>query len=213
MKLHSLNCKIILFFLPVLFLIIPPFFGESSGVDFTVWNFPVEQLFLFLFSMILFLFTKELHQSSKSIFFTKLIFLILTFLGLMISSYMFTPMIKYSENFIPVAVKKPDNFVHWIFCFCDFFFSAFFEEVIYRYFIPEGLRFLLKEGTLKNILIEIFSLLLFAFGHLYLGWFAVLNAGTGYIILRFCYKKTKSLFPGIAAHFSYNLIQLLISPF
>lgn len=91
--------------------------------------------------------------------------------------------------------------------------AAFFEEVIYRFYLPFALRKV--TGILKNrIMIFIFSeaasVLLFAFAHKYLGMLAVLNAFSCGILLRICALKSESLIPGFCAHFIYNLFTLLL---
>ncbi len=91
--------------------------------------------------------------------------------------------------------------------------AAFFEEVIYRFYLPFALR--KTAGVLKNrIVMVIFSeaaaALLFAFAHRYLGLLAVLNAFSCGILLRICALKSESLIPGFCAHFIYNLLTLLL---
>ena len=89
---------------------------------------------------------------------------------------------------------------------------AFYEETMYRNYL-QGLISKFLENMVKSpikekfrfFVAEILSLLLFAFGHLYMGIFAVLNALIAGIILRFLVIKTKSIFPSSIVHFIYNL--------
>ena len=93
---------------------------------------------------------------------------------------------------------------------------AFYEEAMYRYFLPfsigKNLSIISKsENPPKWIftLSEIIALLLFSFGHLYMGIFAVLNGFFAGIALRFLVLKTKSVFPSTIIHFIYNLVLYL----
>ena len=107
----------------------------------------------------------------------------------------------------------------WIICICTLFFSAFYEEALYRIFVPEYLLSIftsdLKSNSAKMkkiscILCELFTLLLFALSHRYLGILSVINAAFAHIALRFFLKKDKNLFITVFAHFLYNLISLLL---
>ena len=93
---------------------------------------------------------------------------------------------------------------------------AFYEEAMYRYFLPtsigKNLSIISKsENSQKWIftLSEIIALLLFSFGHLYMGIFAVLNGFFAGIALRFLVWKSKSVFPSTIIHFIYNLVLYL----
>ena len=89
---------------------------------------------------------------------------------------------------------------------------AFYEENMYRNYL-QGLISRVLENIVKSpinkksvfFVAELSALLLFAFGHLYMGIFAVLNALIAGIILRFLVIKTKSIFPSSIVHFIYNL--------
>lgn len=107
----------------------------------------------------------------------------------------------------------------WIVCIFTLFFSAFYEEALYRTFVPEYLLSIFttdlkinsaKTKKLSCILCESFALLLFALSHRYLGVFSVINAAFAHIALRFFLKKDKNLFITVFAHFLYNLISLLL---
>ena len=102
-------------------------------------------------------------------------------------------------------------------------FAAFFEEVIYRFYIPFGIKNFLfrkvfdenqsKSYTIfeKSILlfIEIVTMLIFSFSHKYLGIFSVVNAAVAHLVLRFSFIRSKSLIPSTLAHFFYNFVSLM----
>lgn len=119
-------------------------------------------------------------------------------------------------------VIMPDSAGSWLFCTMTFLVAAFYEEVLYRAFLPETVTSLLSAGILRNpnrfyekqrfciFTAELFSAAIFALSHRYLGILAVINAAGGHIILRVCFKKAQSIAPGCAAHFFYNILNLLL---
>ncbi|AEE16722.1 CPBP family glutamic-type intramembrane protease [Treponema brennaborense] len=82
--------------------------------------------------------------------------------------------------------------------------SAFYEETLYRLFLPEALRFLFSKRRLP---VEAAVVVVFALGHRYLGAAAVLNAACAGVLLRVCTIKTGSVAAGTAAHIAYNTVQ------
>lgn len=228
MKLHSLFINITIFALVVLFFICPPLFAFSNGINtdvFSEWTFPLQQLILFVLALFLYFFSKELKTHkisipSKKVYFVFYIFtpFLFTFLLLFFTSLIFSFLstLEISKNLFPVknnlVVQNPDSFITWIYCILNFIFAAFYEEVIFRfYFIQEAL-FIFNKNSKKWLAwsLEIITLLLFALSHFYLGWLSVFNAAVAHVILRICYKKSGSIFPGFAAHFCYNIISLIL---
>ena len=112
-----------------------------------------------------------------------------------------------------VKVELPDTFLSWIFCLLNFLCAGFYEEVLYRMYFPEAFYTLagckIKWKYLK-IFCEAAACLAFAFAHLYLGFFAVINAALAHVILRWCLKFSGNLWSGVAAHFVYNVISLIL---
>ncbi|MCR5317489.1 MAG: CPBP family intramembrane metalloprotease [Treponema sp.] len=96
----------------------------------------------------------------------------------------------------------------------NFFAGAFYEEVVYREFLPENLYALLDgllPGGLERAVkffVEVSAVLLFALAHRYMGIFAVANAALCAIALRNCYVKTDAAYTGTVVHFLYNMISL-----
>lgn len=134
-----------------------------------------------------------------------------------LASFLLTP-----ENF---KISKPElnTLFYWI-CIPLFFMSAFFEEAVYRLFLPcvfykliddakEKFKIFNKHPSLEKILkntAEVSVILLFAFAHRVNGWFAVVNAFAAGIILRLSSKKFRSIIPGFAAHFIYNCFNFVL---
>ena len=116
------------------------------------------------------------------------------------------------HNSISKAVEMPVSVISWIHFITGIFVSAFYEEALYRQFMPEISLLLIQyihfksekqKQWIKNG-IEGIWILIFAFSHLYIGIPAVLNALFCGIILRRCFKSTGNLLAGTLAHFTYN---------
>lgn len=90
--------------------------------------------------------------------------------------------------------------------------GAFFEEVLYRQYLPETVKELAGSGRKAAVWgAELISAAAFALAHRYLGWIAVFNAALCGASLRICREKTGSVYAGAAAHFVYNSTLVLFS--
>ena len=115
---------------------------------------------------------------------------------------------KISSAQTEILLKNPENFSSWIFLIFTLAAGAFFEEAVYRQFVPETLNLLLKKWKIP---VEIFSVVIFALAHRYLGWISVFNAAFCGAVLRLCRIKTASIAPSFSAHFIYNLSLIVFS--
>ncbi|MCR5612809.1 CPBP family intramembrane glutamic endopeptidase [Treponema sp.] len=91
--------------------------------------------------------------------------------------------------------------------------SAFYEEVMYRLYLPEIIKKFCgtkAQNKIISYLIEFICITIFALAHRYLGILAVVNAFIGGIILRLEYLKTKTVLCGTVSHFLYNSTILLV---
>lgn len=217
MKLHSSLLKIGIFCAVFYFFVITPIFTVPAPESFSVWTFPLFQAVFFASALFLFFFHKNLWEKPKHFgklfVFYDLIFPATFSLCILFSITFFLNgialLVKFDGPDYQIAIPK--NATEWLFCILTFLLSASFEEILYRFYLPE---FLLQyAGGRKKIviLIEVLTALFFAFAHSYAGLFAVLNALFAHIVLRCCYKKTSFIGAGIAAHFIYNLVQLFLT--
>ena len=179
------------------------------------WNLPVSNIIYGLFSLALYLEYKQKTEiKTKFLFFYKeFSSFIFTFGFLFTTSLIF----KFIASFYSVTnstqINFPQTFLSWLYCLTSFLFSAFFEEVIYRFYTPEILKYFLnkiKSEKFIYILSEGFPLVLFSISHYYLGFLSVFNAMIAHIILRICFNKSESIFPGFLARFIYNIISLIL---
>ncbi|WP_294430926.1 CPBP family intramembrane glutamic endopeptidase, partial [uncultured Treponema sp.] len=108
----------------------------------------------------------------------------------------------------------PSSFYGFINLFFGVLFSAFSEEVVYRFYLPQAFKEVLSKKISNNlklwVLSELISLLLFSLGHIYLGFLGFLNALVCGFFLRFCMIKTKSIWIPFAIHAVYNFLSLLM---
>ena len=204
------------FFVVFVFLLIPPIFADKGAYFSEESSFSVLAEF-FIAAVLQFQFKIENKGEKKSAS-EKFIFLVsslkwgaltLGFLMLIFAAvHAFSFAFKISSAQTEILLKNPENFLSWIFLIFTLAAGAFFEEAVYRQFVPETLNSLL--GKWKSP-VEVFSVLIFALAHRYLGWISVFNAAFCGAVLRFCRIKTASIAPSFAAHFIYNLSLIVFS--
>lgn len=233
MNYRSPSCKILIFFIMTLIPVLMPIFVVSDSPAFTEWAFPLQRVYLAMFALILLVLNPELRANKnpeekteensgtetgetavqKVSFLKKILFAAGTFLVLVIISFLLQKIGNLVSHSPLSPVVKPSEPKTIFYCVLNFLLSAFYEETVYRFFIPEALLYLTRNFKDRKMIqtdCEILSCMLFALGHVYLGILSVINGALAYVVLRYCFKKTKSLVPGTAAHFLYNLFQLVL---
>lgn len=86
--------------------------------------------------------------------------------------------------------------------------ASFYEESVYRVFIPEVL--LIFSSNRFALFFEAICVLLFSLAHLYQGIAGFINAFLSGIVLRLCCKKTRNVFCPFAAHCAYNFFAYFV---
>jgi hypothetical protein len=96
--------------------------------------------------------------------------------------------------------------------------AAFFEEILYRAYLPAKTRYALSRPRLLLPrarhgcpLPEIFCVILFSAAHLQGGVFSALNALFAGAALQVCFAKTKSVALTGSAHAAYNIAAMIVS--
>ena len=206
MKQRSKKVEISVFLLIMLFYVIPPIFVFKAGKSLFSWNFPYASVLIALpFAFILYFFYEK---NEKPFIINYLLFL--PQLGIILA---FSFLLKFASVYFKLGTEHsillPFGVFEWFCCLLQFFAAAFYEEVLYRFYLPEQLLNFTKSKAL-GFIFEIISLLFFAFAHLYLGVFSVINAAFAHIVLRFCFKKNGCIGSLIASHFLYNVISLIL---
>ncbi len=215
------------FFLILSFFVLPPIFAfqdKNAALDFSKFNFYI--LPCFLLGLFLFLQNKNKEKSPlkrhpvwSAAFFSSHFFIALGCLAL--SSAFFEGIrallkIKCDDNVI-----LPSNGLEAFFCALTLAASAFYEESLYRLYLPNVLKSLFlgaaeeekrpKLFMALKALMEFMAAALFALAHRPQGIFAVLNAFAAGCVLRVRFVKSKSLWPPFAAHLCYNACALLFA--
>lgn len=201
------------FLLVLAFLAVPPVFvSHGTGLS-QAGTFNASVLYQLLISVILFfqfLKLKPAEKSKAKIF--RFLFHGTITLGILMIIFALMQSIELlfsneemkSQNFIPDV----DGPLSILFLTLAVVCGAFYEEVLYRQFLPEFMALIAGEKINRKLVFygtEFLALLLFAFAHRYQGWISVVNSFLCGTVLRLCYKKTSSVLPGAAAHAVYNL--------
>ena len=229
MKKSIYFCIIFLYIL--LALVLPPivaqFFSERQAE--IVAHYPFQVFFngiiaflIYIFSVKGWIFSEPILREKKP-FFVFSSNALVCFGVLCLSSVIFETISYFlSAGGGIQKVVFPSDFLGFINFFFGVIFAAFFEEVIYRFFLPNAfkeifgrIKFFRSSGNSKenprlSVLYEGLSLLLFAFGHIYLGVFGFLNAIVCGAALRFCMIRTKSILIPFIVHSAYNFLSFLL---
>ncbi|MBP5450646.1 MAG: CPBP family intramembrane metalloprotease [Treponema sp.] len=205
----------------LIFLVLPPLL-VNPGSSATIANNGEFSPYIFLRLIIaIFLYCQQIYVIKKSLGdkasrFRRLV-LFCTWsalcLGLLmiVQALMQALAMVFPVNHEEIGFSSTFTALNYILLFINLFAGAFYEEVIYREFLPETLLLFTGERKIPGIIAESSCILIFALSHRYLGLMAVINALLGGIILRVCRKKSLSIWAGTAAHFLYNAILLLFA--
>lgn len=218
MKKHALFIDLLYFSALFIGFLIPPLL-ESTVVNktiFTDWKFNIGVIIsLFISLVTLILYYEKIERKNKNV----LVMIILPATFVFSTLFTFSLIFKFitvvktaTTQSTSLTVKLPQTLSGWFFCIFQFFVGAFYEELIYRFYVPEAMHSFVnsKNSKILNLFCEIIVLLLFGFAHRYLGMISVLNACIAHVVLRFAFVKTKSLTVVTTAHFAYNMVSLIL---
>ena len=231
----------------LLFLVIAPiifqFFGERQEA--VVAYYPFLVFFNGVISFLIYFLALKGRifenpvEMQKMPFFVYSSSVLVCFGSLCLSSVIFETISYFFE--IGGGIQKvifPSSLLGWINFFFGVFFAAFFEEVIYRFYLPRAFREIFgklrifgnqksvkkdeivadsgiayvgdAENNLRlSVLSEGPALLFFGLGHVYLGLPGFLNALVCGAALRICMIRTKSLLIPFVIHTVYNFLSFL----
>lgn len=221
----------IVFFYVLLFFVILPIGGQFLGErqEAVVAYYPFLVFFNGVISFLIYFLALKGRifenpvEMQKMPFFVYSSCALVSFGSLCLSSVIFETISYFFE--IGGGIQKvifPSSLFGWINFFFGVIFAAFFEEVIYRFYLPRTFReifgkikiFRNSDGGQNNQRLSVFceglALLLFGLGHVYLGVLGFLNALVCGAVLRFCMIKTKSLWIPFGIHAVYNFLSFLI---
>lgn len=219
----------LVFFYVILFFVIPPvftqFFVERNDEFVAFYPFSTFLLgaiaFLIYISAIKGKIFDEEILSERQPFFLYSSNALVAFGALCLSSVIFELIAFFAGSKAGLhSVVFPAGFLGKVDFVFGVIFAAFFEEVIYRFYLPRALKELLfnvrknpqneKINLRLSLIAETASLILFALPHLYLGFFGFLNALVCGIILRVCMIKTKMIWISFAVHGLYNFLSFAV---
>ena len=201
--------------------VIPPLFVKTvPPAAFSSWTFPVQRLFLAAGAGILVLYMKNgknakpKKPAERQIgIFINSGYILSTFGTLCVTAALMELLLHFAGGRSSVIPVRPASAVQLLFCILDFAAASFFEEVVYRLYLPEiFLKFLsrIPRFHFAAVCSEAFPVVLFALAHRYLGIPSVVNAALACIFLRVCCKRTGTVLTNTTAHFAYNLLSLFL---
>jgi membrane protease YdiL (CAAX protease family) len=205
-------------------IILPPLFVQRvpPGI-FATWSFPLRQIFYAGIAGIIFWFfyirnrkKRDENKGKKRIlFFINSGYTLVTFGSLCTAAAGTELFFHFAGTHTSLTPVFPSSARTLFYCILNFAAASFFEEVIYRLYLPDMLfRYLSYIPRLSPRVSECISeagaVILFAFAHRYLGAPSVVNAALACIILRVCCKKSGTVWTNTAAHFAYNILSLAL---
>lgn len=213
------------FLLVFLFLVLPPLFVKaSSGISKTLTFTPAAavQLLVAVFLQMHFVYFLRPANNASSVnsakkagrIFTVSFWWSITLGSLMLIFALMQTLSFFIEQNAHHTMQSVTSVFAWISVTVSVAIAAFYEEALYRQFLPEVSAILLVGKINKKIFfhfIEVLVILIFAFSHRYLGFIPVLNAFACGAVLRLCYRKTGSIWTGALAHFTYNMTLIIFS--
>ncbi|MGP1458419.1 MAG: CPBP family glutamic-type intramembrane protease [Treponema sp.] len=236
MKLHSFLIEITVFSAVLCVFILPQVFS-SPACNFS-WNFPYMQiLYAFFAAGLLRCHGKSANGKStegistargygKMRFVTESAGMWLAFGELCVTSALIQLAVFFLGDKSSFRAEIfPETPRAFLFCLIGFACSAFYEEAVFRVFLPESAKNIFSrarrcrfaecgtDAPLPKTLsaaVEIAAAACFAFLHRYLGFPGALNALFAHLFLRLCYKKTSAIWTNAVAHFLYNILHLFL---
>ena len=217
------------FFYVILFLVIPPvvaqFFVERNGEFLAQYN--ASTFFLGGIAFLIYIFALKGKLFEEEVLAERRPFFVyssngfVAFGSLCLSSVIFELIAVFCGSKAGLhSVVFPAVFFGKVNFLFGVIFAAFFEEVIYRFYLPRALKELLFKvrKNLQNdkiklrlsLISESLALILFALPHLYLGFFGFLNALVCGVILRICMIRTKMIWISFAVHGLYNFLSFAV---
>ena len=111
-----------------------------------------------------------------------------------------------SESFMEITYIIPSTITGWLILIIFCFFSAYFEEVFFRFYLISKK----DELNMSTPAVLVFSTTLFAICHIYEGFWGVLNASAAGLVLGIIFIRYKSLHGISIAHALYNITAYII---
>lgn len=204
------------FILIAFFYLLPPLFASpASAASRAKWTFPYTVCLWFALSVFIYIRSKK-ESAKPAVKSAKAIVMIgqslLTF-GQLCVTFAIINFACIIAGIQGPAQPLPRSCIEYALCVAAFGLSAFYEEIMYRFYLPRALYHLCRcaHSRARRLLFEeIAPVAVFALAHRYMGGAAIINAFVCGIFLRLCMKKNTSPLPCVTAHFAYNIFMLVM---
>lgn len=194
------------------YFLIPPLLRQPSGTVFPTENSFSWNMLLSLFVSLILYFQiipcKQKNNQSTLHIIMNSSYVLKTFGLLIVTAVCINMCMSCFFNFPSMPVNTSNANIPLL--ILSFFISSFYEEIMYRMYVPYCLESLIIPFKYKSFLVEVLPVVIFAFSHRYLGWAAVCNAFISGIFLRRCFIKSGTIFTGYISHFLYNVFMLVL---
>lgn len=214
---HQLITEISEYFIITGVLALPPLFvPQQAGAVLRVPSVGAL-LFYALAALFLYLRTRSTQKALSGHYAAAR--LLLCFCALACSAALWNRIAAFAgEN--AVHASLPDEAGRRFLFFSGIIVLACYEEMLYRFFLPEKARRIVslvfsdpdsaRISRMFYTLAELIPICLFALAHRYLGVYAVCNALCAAIILRAAFWKKAPIFGLCAVHAAYNAAMLIV---
>lgn len=209
MKFHYLKTEIMIFLIILFFVVLPPCFVVNTSQ-----TVRISFNFVWLISICGYIFYREKkteeNPQKKNFIFCFIIPVIFCTICLFSLLFFLDAVARYIDyTSVSKPIVKPEQTYMWALSIFFLALSAFSEEFVYRFYLPDMMKHLVcYKYDKKNLVIicEITACVLFALGHLYSGYLAVIFAALSHCVFRVIYKQTGNIFVTSLSHFIYNTI-------
>ena len=134
--------------------IIPPLFpGSAPTRAFSVWTFPVKPLCYgaIAFALLRFSFPHFVQRTKRDAFrFVQIGWAITSFGALCVIASAVELAVRFSGGKADLHPALPSSIAETFFCIADFACASFYEEALYRLYLPETLGSILKDAFLQS---------------------------------------------------------------
>lgn len=213
------------FLLVCVFLVIPPFIPEQIENNVLNFSLSASSIIILIISLLLYYFYEFKGNQLRKITFFELLLdsgKVFLYFGILIAVQTLLSLTGYIFNCeSQVKIQFEKNIINFITAFLMLGITAFYEEVLYRLYLPSTLMIIVNEllnrvlknaddskkdkcKKIGNLVIEITVILIFGFSHMYLGVISVINAIICGFVLRYCCVKNKTVITGAISHWLYN---------
>lgn len=229
--LHHINTRILEYCIIIVVFVLPPIFSHA-GADFSgeknIPAFLPLGALTFYAAVAVFLYLRTERRSkifgiSEAFSFKRILSLVykmvVCYCALIVSALFWNYIAKITGKTELPPFNLPTTFNKRLLLFASAFVLASYEEMLFRFFLPERGLAIVKsiaaaykktEQPVAVIVAELIPIVLFALAHRYLGIYAVCNALCAAVILRFALYKKMHIAVLCTVHSAYNITIFIV---